>query len=167
MAGISHPLRVQAWRTSGRNLTQLHFRAAGAPVNQRRRLDEQNQQDDERGGNRGAHGPQKPLAFFATMHGVDVDKLVEELNPEINNPIAETYVYQETLADSICRRFFKAGIAEALSVGWLWGTIDLLEIALLGGAHHRACQPAFCPWGLWSREPQARPPNPDLLAHQH
>ncbi len=75
----------------------------------------------------GEHGPTEPLAFFAAVHQVDVEKLVEELNAELRNP--STYVYQEGLADYIYRRFFKAGIAVVLSVGCLWGALNLLEIA--------------------------------------
>jgi hypothetical protein len=78
----------------------------------------------------GEHGPTEPLAFFAAVHKVDVDKLVAELNAEIKNPSREEYVYQEGLADTIYRRFFKAGIAVVLSVGCLWGAINLLEIGL-------------------------------------
>ena len=36
---------------------------------------------------------------------------------------------QETLQDYIYRRFFKAGVVVVLSVGCLWGAINLLQIA--------------------------------------
>ena len=78
----------------------------------------------------GEHGPTEPLAFFAAVHKVDIDRLVDELNAEIRKPSAETYVYLETLGDTIYRRFFKAGIAVVLSVGCLWGALNLFEIAL-------------------------------------
>ena len=78
----------------------------------------------------GEHGPTEPLAFFAAVHKVDVDRLVEELNAEMRLPATETYIYQETLGDYIYRRFFKAGIAVVLSVGCLWGALNLLEISL-------------------------------------
>ena len=78
----------------------------------------------------GEHGPTEPLAFFAAVHKVDVDKLVEELNAERRNPTRETYVYEEALGDYIYRRFLKAGIAVVLSVGCLWGALNLLEISL-------------------------------------
>ena len=80
----------------------------------------------------GEHGPTEPLAFFAAVHKVDVDRLVSELNAELRKPAAETYVYQETLGDFIYRRFFKAGIAVVLSVGCLWGALNLFEIAQRG-----------------------------------
>jgi hypothetical protein len=78
----------------------------------------------------GERGPAEPLAFFAAVHKVDVDRLVEELNSELKNPSAGTYTYEEGLGDTIYRRFFKAGIVVVLSVGCLWGAINLFEIAL-------------------------------------
>jgi len=80
----------------------------------------------------GEHGPTEPLVFFAAVHKVDVNRLVVELNAELRNPSAEPHVYQETLGDYIYRRFFKAGIAVVLSVGCLWGALNLFEIALRG-----------------------------------
>ena len=77
----------------------------------------------------GEHGPTEALEFFAAVHNVDVDALVRELNAEMRNPSKEEYVYQESLGDFIYRRFFKAGIAIVLSVGALWGAINLLQIA--------------------------------------
>jgi hypothetical protein len=78
----------------------------------------------------GEQGPTEPLAFFAAVHKVDVNMLVAELNAEMKRPAGEAYAYQETLGDYIYRRFFKAGIAVVLSVGCLWGALNLLEISL-------------------------------------
>jgi NnrS protein len=69
------------------------------------------------------------LQFFASVHQVDVDELVRELNDEMRMP-REPYVYQESLPDFIYRRFFKAGIAIVLTVGALWGAVNLAQIAL-------------------------------------
>lgn len=77
----------------------------------------------------GAHGPAESLEFFASVHQVDVDQLVRELNDELCKP-RQSYVYQESLPDFIYRRFFKAGIAIVLSVGGLWGALNLAQIAL-------------------------------------
>lgn len=77
----------------------------------------------------GEHGPSEPLSFFASVHQVDVGQLVREINAEIENP-SQPYVYQENLQDYIYRRFFKAGVAIVLTVGCLWGAINLLQIAL-------------------------------------
>jgi hypothetical protein len=79
----------------------------------------------------GEHGPAESLAFFAGVHQVDLDLLLRELNAELTNPAAD-YRYRESLEDYIYRRFFKAGIAIAITVGVLWGAVNLLQIALRG-----------------------------------
>ena len=78
----------------------------------------------------GKHGPREPLGFFAAVHQADVDELLREINAEMAHPTGQTYVYKETLQDYIYRRFFKAGIVIVLTVGCLWGAINLLQIAL-------------------------------------
>ena len=78
----------------------------------------------------GEHGPNESLSFFATVHQVKVDELVREINDEMRNPSVQPYVYKETLPDYIYRRFFKAGVFTGLTVGCLWGAINLLQIAL-------------------------------------
>ena len=80
----------------------------------------------------GEHGPTETLEFFAAVHNANLDALVQELNIELRNPAKEAYVYQESLADFIYRRFFKAAIVIVLSVGALWGATNLLQIALGG-----------------------------------
>ncbi len=87
----------------------------------------------------GEHGPAEPLEFFARAHEVDLDALLKDLNAEIEKP--EPYVYHETLADYIYRRFFKAGIAIVLSLGGLWGVISLMQISL----GKQLLQPALLP----------------------
>ena len=77
----------------------------------------------------GANGPMESLAFFAAVHQVDADALVRELNAEMQNPSPDKYVYQESLGDYIYRRFFKAGIVVMLSIGGLWGALNLWQIA--------------------------------------
>jgi len=56
------------------------------------------------------------LSFFATVHQVNVDELMRELNDEMRNPSAQPYVYKETLPDYIYRRFFKALFPRAISM---------------------------------------------------
>ena len=77
----------------------------------------------------GENGPRESLAFFAAVHQVDVEALLQELNAEMRNPTPQEYVYQESLGDTIYRRFFKAGIAIVLSIGGLWGAFNLWQIA--------------------------------------
>jgi hypothetical protein len=78
----------------------------------------------------GEHGPSESLAFFATVHQANLDELVRELNEERRSESHQPYVYKESLQDYIYRRFFKAGILIVLSVGCLWGAINLLQIAM-------------------------------------
>jgi hypothetical protein len=78
----------------------------------------------------GEHGPSEPLAFFATVHQADLDELLREINAEMEDPSTQPYIYKESLQDYIYRRFFKAGVAIVLTVGCLWGAINLLQIAL-------------------------------------
>lgn len=82
------------------------------------------------GGCGGGQGPSESLAFFARMHEVDADSLVQEIESAILSPAPGDQVYQESLPDFIYRRFFKAGIALALSLGAFWGATNLLQIAL-------------------------------------
>ncbi len=78
----------------------------------------------------GADGPAETLEFFARVHEADVDRLIEEIRAESARPNAKAYHYEATVADYIYRRFFKAGVAIAVTVGALWGAVNLLQIAL-------------------------------------
>jgi len=78
----------------------------------------------------GEHGPSEPLGFFAAVHQANLDELLREINAEMENPSARAYVYKESLQDYIYRRFFKAGVVIVLTVGCLWGAINLLQIGL-------------------------------------
>ena len=78
----------------------------------------------------GREGPVESLSFFARVHQVDLEALLKDLNAEAENPSAENGLYKETLADTIYRRFFKAGIAIALTLGAFWGAVSLLQISL-------------------------------------
>jgi hypothetical protein len=79
----------------------------------------------------GQQGPAESLAFFADVHQADLAQLLRELNAEVKCP-ARDYRYEESLADFIYRRFFKAGIAIAITLGVLWGAINLLQIGRRG-----------------------------------
>ena len=78
----------------------------------------------------GANGPGESLSFFAAVHQADLEELLRETNAELSSPSEHSYVYKETLQDYIYRRFFKAGVLVVLSVGSLWGAINLLQIGL-------------------------------------
>ena len=78
----------------------------------------------------GERGPSEPIGFFAAVHQVDVHELLRDIKAEMEHPSVQTYVYKETLQDYIYRRFFRAGVVIVLTVGCLWGAINLLQIAL-------------------------------------
>ncbi|HLI30456.1 MAG TPA: NnrS family protein [Terriglobia bacterium] len=78
----------------------------------------------------GENGPVEPLEFFASVHHADLESLLEDLNAEVDNPSKDAFVYHESLADYIYRRFFKTAIAIVLSLGGMWGVISLLQISL-------------------------------------
>ncbi len=81
----------------------------------------------------GERGPAESLEFFATVHQADLGELLRELNTEIATPSAQVLPFQESVADYIYRRFFKAGIAVVLSIGAFWGAINLLQLAVARG----------------------------------
>jgi hypothetical protein len=87
------------------------------------------------------HGPMEPLSLFAAVHEIDLQTLLGEIRAEIKNPSPAAYVYRESLGDFIYCRFFKAGIAITLTVGVLWGAINLLQIA----ARHNLLQLRLVP----------------------
>jgi hypothetical protein len=78
----------------------------------------------------GENGPSERLAFFAAVHQTNVEELLREINAEVANPNPGPYVYKTSLDDYVYRPFFKAGVATVLTVGCLWGAINLLQIAM-------------------------------------
>jgi NnrS protein len=77
----------------------------------------------------GENGPSESISFFAAVHQIDVNQLLRDLNQETPVP-GSPYVYKEGPADVIYRPFFKTAIVTVLSVGCLWGAINLLAIAM-------------------------------------
>ena len=92
----------------------------------------------DRYGLRGCGGPEGPaesLEFFARAHEVPLPRLLDELRTEAarSQPQPLTLLHEKPeLADTLYRRFFKAGIAVTLTLGALWGAYLLLRIALGG-----------------------------------
>ena len=95
----------------------------------------------DRYGLRGCGGPEGPaesLEFFARAHEVPLPNLLDELRAEATQtppaaPKSLTLLEEKpALADTLYRRFFKAGIAVTLTLGALWGAYLLLRIALTG-----------------------------------
>lgn len=81
----------------------------------------------------GAHGPAESIGYFAGAHGVDEAALIAELNEAmVHPPVAATTAPAvhplDQLADTIYRRFFKAGVVVVLTAGAVWGAFLLLRI---------------------------------------
>jgi uncharacterized protein involved in response to NO len=64
------------------------------------------------------------------LHGVEIQKLLGELNAAAMQPAAESPAFTPSRADTIYRPFFLAGIATVLTLGCVWGAINLLMIGL-------------------------------------
>ncbi|MCK6456372.1 MAG: DUF1858 domain-containing protein [Phycisphaerae bacterium] len=84
----------------------------------------------------GPYGPAETVGFFARAHGVDESALLRELNDALAAPTGVRADSPDTrpswadhLADTIYRRFFKAGVAVVLTAGAAWGALLLLRIA--------------------------------------
>jgi len=81
----------------------------------------------------GEFGPAESMDFFAKTHGVDLPKLLHELNAAVENPkLAPPVDFKPSLADSIYRRFFLGGIAVTFTAGAVWGVVLLWQIAFAG-----------------------------------
>ena len=78
----------------------------------------------------GLQGPREQLGWFARLHGVPIENLLCELNEAAIQPAVEPAEFALSLADTIYRPFFLAGIATVLTLGCVWGAINLLTIGL-------------------------------------
>lgn len=81
----------------------------------------------------GTRGPVESIRFFARSHGVDESQLLAEIQAAIEDPAsAAASVAPASVADTIYRRFFLAGIAIILTAGATWGALLLWKIAFVG-----------------------------------
>ena len=86
----------------------------------------------------GALGPHESLEFFARAHDVPLDQLLRETHEAVESGDTQQSsqsAFSETLADSIYRPFFRAGIAGAS------GILELTGLALWGGHLWRLMSP--------------------------
>ena len=82
----------------------------------------------------GPLGPAETLEFFARAHRVDPARMVRELEEAASEGPAGL-VYRSGPADTIYRRFFKAGIATMFTFGCVLGGINL---AIMAARHELA-----------------------------
>ncbi|HUS09168.1 MAG TPA: NnrS family protein [Pyrinomonadaceae bacterium] len=78
----------------------------------------------------GQTGPREQVSWFARLHGVPIDELLRELNGAATQTSVGPTEFAPSIADTIYRPFFLAGIATVLTLGCMWGAINLLTIGL-------------------------------------
>ncbi|MFQ6041155.1 MAG: DUF1858 domain-containing protein [Candidatus Poribacteria bacterium] len=78
----------------------------------------------------GKSGPVEPIAFFATVHNVDVEQLLSELNQLAEGKITiEEQGSTEVLEENLYKRFLKTAMVLLLTGGATLGAIALTNIA--------------------------------------
>src|SRR5437764_15414388 len=80
----------------------------------------------------GQMGPREQVGWFARLHGVPIDELLRELSDAATQSSSAVAEFSPSIADTIYRPFFLAGIATVLTLGCVWGAINLLTIGLKG-----------------------------------
>ncbi|HEX5882905.1 MAG TPA: DUF1858 domain-containing protein [Pyrinomonadaceae bacterium] len=78
----------------------------------------------------GPHGPRERIDWFARLHGVGLGKLLSELNEAAQKTSASDSEFAPSVADTIYRPFFLAGIGTVLTLGCVWGAINLFTIGV-------------------------------------
>lgn len=76
----------------------------------------------------GPLGPYEQVGWFARLHGVSIDKLLAELNGAARASTAVAAEFSPSVADSIYRPFFLAALATVMTLGCVWGAINLFTI---------------------------------------
>lgn len=78
----------------------------------------------------GAQGPREQLGWFARLHGIEIEQLLGELKQVASQSRSELPEFAPSIGDTIYRPFFLAGIATVLTLGCMWGAINLLTVGL-------------------------------------
>lgn len=78
----------------------------------------------------GRLGPSEQVGWFARLHGVAIAKLLAELNEAASGSSPVAAEFSPSIADTIYRPFFLAGIATVLTLGCVWGAINLFTIGI-------------------------------------
>lgn len=89
----------------------------------------------------GPTGPRETIAWFARLHGVPLESLLEELNRAAAQAQPGEIAFRPSLADTIYRPFFLAGLATVMTLGCFWGAINLFLIGVrqdFGGVTYSA-----------------------------
>jgi len=89
----------------------------------------------------GPTGPRETIAWFARLHSVPLERLIDELNQAACEPQPTEPSFRPSLADTIYRPFFIAGVMTVLTLGCLWGAMNLFLIGFrrnFGGVDYSA-----------------------------
>ncbi|KHE93877.1 MAG: DUF542 domain-containing protein [Candidatus Scalindua rubra] len=81
----------------------------------------------------GEYGPEEAIYFFARVHNVDPDSLINELNDVIRGNVAAPEVSAddvESAYENIYEKFIKTAIVIALSTGCVYGAFILLYMGI-------------------------------------
>lgn len=78
----------------------------------------------------GPNGPKETVSWFSRLHGVPLERLLIELNQSADNSSSEAIAFHPSRADTIYRPFFIAALATVLTLGCMWGAINLFTIGL-------------------------------------
>lgn len=78
----------------------------------------------------GRLGPSEQVGWFARLHGVAIDQLLAELNEAASETTPVVAEFSPSIGDTIYRPFFLAGIATVLTLGCVWGAINLFTIGV-------------------------------------
>jgi hypothetical protein len=84
----------------------------------------------------GPTGPREPVAWFARLHNVPLQQLLDELNEAARQSLhgGETTIrFEPTFADTIYQPYFTAAAFLAVVFGALWGTVSLAVMGITGG----------------------------------
>ncbi|MDT7971374.1 MAG: DUF1858 domain-containing protein, partial [Armatimonadota bacterium] len=84
----------------------------------------------------GPTGPREPVAWFARLHNVPLQQLLEELNEAARQSLQDgetTIRFELTFADTIYQPYFTAAAFLAVVFGALWGVVSLAVMGITGG----------------------------------
>jgi len=81
----------------------------------------------------GPTGPREPVAWFARLHNVPLQQLLDELNEAARESLEGKSVevrFEPTIADTIYQPYFSAAAAFAVIFGGLWGAVLLAVMSI-------------------------------------
>ncbi|HLG98903.1 MAG TPA: DUF1858 domain-containing protein [Bryobacteraceae bacterium] len=76
----------------------------------------------------GLAGPRETIGWFSRLHGVPLEQLLAELQAAASDPQPALLRTTPSIADTIYRSFFLAGIAVVFTLGCAWGAVNLFTI---------------------------------------